>query len=58
MNSLESVWEEREERLYPALFGPVSRGIFPLTVETFTQTLGQREIDPRWLHLRLNGVQT
>lgn len=51
MNSLESVWEEREERLYPALFGPVSRGIFPLSVETFTETLGQDEVDPRWLHL-------
>lgn len=50
MNSLESVWKEREERLYPSLFGPVSRGIFPLTHETFAE-FGEDEVDPRWLHL-------
>ena len=51
MSSLEAVWEEREERLYPALFGKPSRGIFPVSMETFTETLEQSEVDPRWLHL-------
>lgn len=51
MSSLESVWADREERLYPALFGRVSRGIFPIPIETFTETLEQAEVDPRWLHL-------
>lgn len=51
MTSLEAVWEDREERLYPMLFGTVRRGIFPIPIETFTDTLGQSEVDPRWLHL-------
>lgn len=46
---LESVWEEREERVYPSLFGPVSRGIFPLTAETFAP-FDKDAVDPRWLH--------
>jgi hypothetical protein len=48
--SLESVWEHREERVYPALFGPVTRGIFPLSADLFTQTFKQQSVDPRWLH--------
>jgi hypothetical protein len=48
--SLESVWEHREERVFPALFGPVARGIFPLNAEIFTETFKQQSIDPRWLH--------
>jgi hypothetical protein len=51
MDPLEKVWEYREEVLYPALFGKVSRGIFPLEAETFTRLFGQQEIDPRWLFL-------
>jgi len=51
MSSLESVWEEREERLYPQLFGSASRGIFPLSIQTFRDVFGQEEVDPRWLHL-------
>jgi hypothetical protein len=48
--SLESVWEDREERIYPALFGPLSRGIFPLDMIIFTEVFGQESVDPRWLH--------
>jgi hypothetical protein len=48
---LEEVWRIREEEIYPKLFGPVSRGIFPLTPELFSRRFGQQDIDPRWLHL-------
>lgn len=46
---LEGVWKIREEEVYPALFGPVSRGVFPLTQELFSTQFGQADIDPRWL---------
>jgi hypothetical protein len=48
---LEEVWRLREERVYPTLFGPVGRGIFPLTQELFSKRFGQRDVDPRWLFL-------
>jgi hypothetical protein len=51
MNSLESVWEYREEKLYPQLFGKLSRGIFPLSAELFRGVFKQEAVDPRWLHL-------
>jgi hypothetical protein len=51
VTSLEAVWGEREGRLYPRLFGEMRRGIFPIPIETFTEALGQVEVDPRWLHL-------
>lgn len=47
--SLEDVWKYREEKIYPALFGSVSRGIFPLTQELFANRFGQDDVDPRWL---------
>jgi hypothetical protein len=47
---LEEVWRIREEDVYPALFGPRIRGIFPLQVEMFTGQFGQSKVDPRWLH--------
>lgn len=46
---LERVWKIREEEVYPALFGAVSRGIFPLTQQLFADRFGQADIDPRWL---------
>ena len=46
---LEGVWELREETVYPHLFGPNVRGIFPLSTETF-RPLNDAKIDPRWLH--------
>ena len=50
-SSLESVWEFREEELYPSLFGEVRTGIFALEPELFTDVFGLEEYDPRWLHL-------
>ena len=47
--NLEDVWTYREEEIYPALFGSVSRGIFPLTQELFSSQFGQDDVDPRWL---------
>ena len=46
---LEQVWKIREEELYPSLFGPISRGIFPLTHQLFAERFKQADIDPRWL---------
>lgn len=46
---LEDVWRMREEDIYPSLFGPVSRGIFPLTQELFATRFGQTDVDPNWL---------
>ena len=48
--SLEVVWEHREEGVYPVLFGRASSGIFVLSIELFTETFRQTEVDPRWLH--------
>ncbi|WP_128971209.1 suppressor of fused domain protein [Bradyrhizobium tropiciagri] len=48
---LEEVWRLREEAIYPTLFGPVGRGIFPLTQELFSKRFGERDVDPRWLFL-------
>jgi hypothetical protein len=48
--SLESVWEHREESVFPSLFGQVTRGIFTLNAELFSQTFKQESVDPRWLH--------
>ena len=46
---LEEIWCIREEDVYPTLFGPNSRGIFPLSAELFSARFRQQEIDPRWL---------
>src|SRR4051812_28004883 len=51
MSSLESVWEYREEILYPQLFGEQQRGICTLTFELFDEILKDTTVDPRWLHL-------
>jgi hypothetical protein len=48
-HDLEEVWRIREEDIYPALFGPLARGIFPLTAELFANRFNRSEIDPRWL---------
>lgn len=46
---LESVWEYREESLYPKLFGSNSNGIFVLTHEIFARYFDSPTVDPRWL---------
>lgn len=49
--SFEAVWKHREEDVYPSLFGQAtSRGIFVPSIELFTETFRQTEVDPRWLH--------
>ena len=48
-HDLESVWALREEEMYPALFGPESRGIFVLDPADFANFGAQ--CDPRWLFL-------
>lgn len=47
--ALERVWAEREEKRYPALFGPDGEGIFPLGPETFAPFGEAGTPDPRWL---------
>lgn len=47
--TLESVWADREDRVYPELFGQMSRGIFPLDGALFTGMFAQKTYDPRWL---------
>jgi hypothetical protein len=46
---LEKVWELREVEVYPKLFGPQSRGVFPLSHKTF-EPFPNPQIDPTWLH--------
>lgn len=46
----ERVWEYREEVLYPSMFGPIYRGIFPIQAEMLTGMFKQESYDPRWLH--------
>ncbi|WP_035058459.1 suppressor of fused domain protein [Andreprevotia chitinilytica] len=48
---MESVWEYREEVLYPRLFGERRTGIYVLDIEIFTEAFGQATLDPCWLHL-------
>jgi hypothetical protein len=44
------VWEHREEVLYPSLFGPGNRVIFPIQAEMLTGLFKQESFDPSWLH--------
>ncbi len=45
----EGIWADREERIYPAMFGDLGPGIYPLTSKTF-EAMGCEGADPRWLH--------
>ena len=47
---LERVWEHREEKVYPEIFGAEKRGTFVLSGELFTGVFAQDSYDPRWLH--------
>ena len=47
----QTIWADREERIYPAYFGDVGgagQGIFNLPIETF-KSLGKPDPDPRFL---------
>jgi hypothetical protein len=48
--NVERVWRLREE-IYPKLFGPAGRGIFPLPLKLFDERFGQQDVDPQWLVL-------
>ncbi len=45
---LERVWADREEKIYPALFGELGQGIFTLYGDVFESAF-QQSPDPRWL---------
>lgn len=49
MSILDDAWAQREEEIYPALFGDLGEGIYPLSTELFAQQFTCPEIDPRWL---------
>ena len=44
----ESVWKQREEVVYPALFGPLTDNIHTLSARWFEE-MGFKDVDPRWL---------
>lgn len=48
MSLLEDAWEEREEVVYPEVFGDTGPGIYPLSNGVFEQ-LDAQSVDPRWL---------
>lgn len=48
MTFLEESWGEREEQIYPKLFGELGPGIYPLSAEPFNR-MNATGIDPRWL---------
>jgi hypothetical protein len=50
MDWFERIWEEREEQVYPELFGPAKGGIYTLAPSVFLETFQQESFDPRWLH--------
>jgi len=50
MSLLEDSWEQREEQVYPELFGSTGEGIYPLDASLFKNQFGIDSIDPRWLH--------
>ncbi len=47
---LERAWEQREQEVYPSLFGNLGEGIYTLSFELFQQQFGSESIDPRWMH--------
>jgi hypothetical protein len=48
-NWLERIWQDPEERIYPALFGKMNESIYVLTAEMFLEQFQQETYDPRWL---------
>ena len=46
----EAAWAEREEEVYPRLFGSHDPQICVLTPHLFQTTFEQENVDPRWLH--------
>ncbi len=50
MSLLEDSWEQREEQIYPELFGGTGEGIYLLDASLFKNQFGIDDVDPRWLH--------
>lgn len=50
MSLLEDSWEQREEQIYPYIFGEIGQGVYPLDASIFINQFGVGDIDPRWLH--------
>ena len=50
MNLLEESWTQREEVIYPKLFGNTGAGIYPLDMSIFSNQFNVKQVDPRWLH--------
>jgi hypothetical protein len=50
MSLLEDSWEQREEQIYPELFGGTGEGIYSLDASLFKNQFGIDDVDPRWLH--------
>lgn len=48
MSLLEEAWEEREDVVYPKVFGDTGPGLYPLSNAVFEQ-LDAQSVDPRWL---------
>ena len=42
-------WTQREEILYPILFGVERRGVFPIPAAMFTEVFKQAAYDPNWV---------
>ncbi len=43
-----NVWKQREQTVYPELFGALSGNIYTLSAKWFAE-MGVKEVDPRWL---------
>lgn len=54
---LQEIWTDREENIYPEIFGPLPDKVLPLPVESLLAILGERPIDPRWLQYAVIEVE-
>ncbi len=53
----DEIWREREERVYPELFGPLPGKVIPLRAEALRAILGQNAtLDAEWLHFAVIEV--
>lgn len=50
MSLLENAWSQREEDIYPSLFGGLGDGIYVLSPQLFQNQFGCESVDPRWLN--------
>lgn len=50
MSFLEDSWEQREEQVYPSLFGNTTNQLYPLDPSLFKNQFNRDSVDPTWLH--------